>query len=345
MLKKQANHKQLNKLAKSAVAVALAGTFTFSAVPVFAAGTTTGQDNYQTVALPSGTTSGTNPTSTTASATQTQTQEPPHLVPGDFFYFVKIVFEKIRLALTFDDTAKAKLLAGYASERLAEAHSLLAAGQQQTAANTINQALKDMQDADTMAGSLKQAQPANNDSQQADSQNGGTTQGTDNTSQAGQAKGNVQTKMDNQNWDEINNLLSQNIAPLTTVLNQVKNPVAKAAIERNIEKSYAKLIEKLDRMNARLTKRNGGQAANNDTANQNPNAANMTTGSAANSTAAAAGTAVSASTNPAGTDGSTAANTSSGYKPASITNDRKPLEKPIRQEVKQLKQTAQRDLK
>ena len=55
-------------------------------------------------------------------------EESPSLVPGDFFYFVKVMTEKVRLAFTFDDYEEAQLLADFAAERIKEANVLLAEG-------------------------------------------------------------------------------------------------------------------------------------------------------------------------------------------------------------------------
>src|SRR5690606_18852157 len=46
----------------------------------------------------------------------------PTLVPGEFFYFVKIMIEKVRLAVTFDEYKEARMLAEFAAERIAEAN-------------------------------------------------------------------------------------------------------------------------------------------------------------------------------------------------------------------------------
>ncbi len=57
----------------------------------------------------------------------------PSLLPGDFFYFSKILLEKIQLALTIDDVKEAKLIAEYAGERLSEAKALFADGNEEAA--------------------------------------------------------------------------------------------------------------------------------------------------------------------------------------------------------------------
>ena len=256
-MKKLTSQKQLNKIAKGAFAMVFAGTFTFSATQAFATETTGPQDNYQTVDIQ--TTANTDPNTTeqttqtqesTAPATETkdttaqetQTQETPALVPGDFFYFAKIALEKIRLALTFDDVKQAKLLADYASERLAEAQALFASGDQETAVKTINQALEDMKDADKLAADQNQTDPAADKTSNTDAETTGNSSTTD------QAKDDEQVTEDNQNVEEVNSTISHNIAALTAAMEKVKNPVAKAALQRNIEKSYAKIAKKMDKL-------------------------------------------------------------------------------------------------
>jgi hypothetical protein len=257
-LKKLTSHKQLNKIAKGALAMVFAGTFTFSATQAFAAETTNPQDNYQTVDIQTTAntteqTTQTQESTTPATETQdtttqeTQTQETPSLVPGDFFYFAKIALEKIRLALTFDDVKQAKLLADYSSERLAEAQALFASGDQETAVKTINQALEDMKDADKLAADQNQTDPV---SEQTSSTDGATT---DNSSTTDQAKDDKQVTEENKNVEEVNSTISHNIAALTAAMEKVKNPVAKAALQRNIEKSYAKIAKKMDKLAKKKT--------------------------------------------------------------------------------------------
>lgn len=329
VLKKLTSQNQLNKLAKSTLAVVLAGTFTLSASQVFAEGTTSQQENYQTVDLQTVTSDSstaaqpktdTNPTqsgiqtdsSTTtpasdtiaeANSTTTQTQGKPSLIPGDFFYFVKAAFERIKLALTFNDVKKAKLLANYASERLAEAQALLASGQQQTAVNTIDQSLEDMKAADKIVDKRKKAAPTNtqvkDDSDKADDQNVTVdTVKTDEASSTEQVQGQNQTN-DDKTLDEVNNIISQNIAALTAALDKVKNPVAKAALERNIAKSYAKLARKITKSADRLAEKKTVQADTNGS-NQTGSAADNTTTAVSSTSDSAAGSAVSSNTNNTG---------------------------------------------
>jgi hypothetical protein len=251
-MKKLTSHKQLNKIAKGALAMVFAGTFTFSATQAFAAETTSPQDNYQTVDIQSETTADSNTTAqttqsqdTTAPTTETQNttaQETPSLVPGDFFYFAKIALEKIRLALTFDDVKEAKLLANYASERLAEAQALFESGEQEAAVKTINQALEDMKDADKLVADQTQTEPAAAETSTTDD----TAAQTDTTTD--QAKEEDQATEDTKNVQEVNTAISHNIVALTAAMEKVKNPVAKAALQRNIEKSYAKIAKKMDKL-------------------------------------------------------------------------------------------------
>ena len=69
----------------------------------------------------------------------------PSLLPGDFFYFAKLAIEKIHLAFTMDDAKEAKLLAGYAAERLAEVEELFKDGKQEEAIEALNKAIEMMQ--------------------------------------------------------------------------------------------------------------------------------------------------------------------------------------------------------
>ena len=50
-------------------------------------------------------------------------------------------------------------------------------------------------------------------------------------------------------------MMAQNIVALKAALEHVKNPKARASLEKNIDKSYAKLAEKLDKIEKHLAKK------------------------------------------------------------------------------------------
>jgi len=141
--------------------------------------------------------------------------EAPSLVPGDFFYFVKTMTEKIRLAFTFDDYKKAKLLSENAAERIAEANELFAEGKTDEATDLLKEALATQEQASENI-------PAAEEGTDADS--------SDQTQNA--VDGKVETK------------LAHNIDALCAALAHVKNPTAQHAIMKNVQKSFAKLAKK-----------------------------------------------------------------------------------------------------
>jgi Domain of unknown function (DUF5667) len=260
-LKKLTNHKELNKIAKGALAIVLAGSFTFSATNAFADGNdqtanqTTGQQTTTT-------------TQSDVSVNSIDKQETPSLLPGDFFYFAKIVFEKIQLALTFDNVKEAKLFAANASERLAEAHALFSSGDQQKAVDTLKSALEDMESADKVVeeqqvskqDQVKEADQTTNDQVKNDEQKSTEDQESDKQATDGTKVTDDSTTKEDQaskeqtDLKDVKNILSQNIAALTAAMEKVNNPVAKAALEKNIEKSYAKLAKKIEKWNKHLAK-------------------------------------------------------------------------------------------
>ncbi|MGG3833846.1 MULTISPECIES: DUF5667 domain-containing protein [Geobacillus] len=151
--------------------------------------------------------------STAAETGASVNHDAPMLLPGDFFYFVKTMMEKIELALTFDDVEKAKRLAAFAEERLAEAKALLDQGD-------IEQAKE------ILANSLKQQEAAwdiYEETKQADEQNGET------------AETDVEALR-----QQLEEKFSQNITALQAALERVKNPRAKEVLARNIEKAKQK---------------------------------------------------------------------------------------------------------
>ncbi|MDN3019029.1 DUF5667 domain-containing protein [Paenibacillus sp. BSR1-1] len=141
--------------------------------------------------------------------------ETPSLVPGDFFYFVKTLTEKIQLAFTFDDYKQAQLLADFASERIAEANALFADGKTEEAAALLKEAIATQEEA-------SQTLPATK------------TNSTDDSQSA--EEGEVETK------------LAHNIDALCAAVAHVKNPTAQQAIMKNVQKSFAKLAKKATKL-------------------------------------------------------------------------------------------------
>lgn len=135
-----------------------------------------------------------------------ETVESPSLLPGDFFYFTKILMEKIHLALTSDDVKEAKLVAEFATERLAEAEALFAEGNEQAALETMKTAIENIENADEQVSIIDQ--------------------------EAAEEVVEDETEL-----GEVKEVLSQNIIALTSAMEKVKNPVAKAALKKNIEKA------------------------------------------------------------------------------------------------------------
>lgn len=246
------SHKELSKITKGALAVVLAGTFTFSATKAFADETTTNP-----TATVNTETSSTAASDETVSVPKTENQEAPSLLPGDFFYFAKLALEKIKLALTFDKVKDAQLLAGFASERLAEAQALFDAGKQDEALDAIKAAMKDMNNADEIVGEqtktedsapADQDQPATENQEKTDDQK----QTDDQVSKEDQPT--EEAKQEDQETKEVQSMLSQNIAALTAAMEKVKNPTAKAALQKNIEKTYTRLAEKMKKHEDKVKK-------------------------------------------------------------------------------------------
>lgn len=154
-----------------------------------------------------------------------ETVESPSLLPGDFFYFTKILMEKIHLALTSDDVKEAKLVAEFATERLAEAEALFAEGNEQAALETMKTAIENIENADEQVSIIDQ--------------------------EAAEEVVEDETEL-----GEVKEVLSQNIIALTSAMEKVKNPVAKAALKKNIEKSNTKLAKKMEKWEKKQKKTN-----------------------------------------------------------------------------------------
>lgn len=284
-LKKLISQKEMNKIAKTALAMVLAGSFTFSSSLAFADETTATEDNnLETVQLQDDTATDNTEVTTNTETTSDIDVEKPALVPGDFFYFAKLALEKVQLILTMDDVKEAELFAKFASERLAEAESLFAEGNEDLAIETIQKALEVMaksnnvieektegtevaESTETTVEGEETATPEETATTEETTTVEDTT-ATDDTFATEEDKGEVTEDVktgteesveapvneDVEVVEEVQQILSQNIIALTAAMEKIQNPVAKAALQRNIEKSYAKLEKKLAKIEARLAK-------------------------------------------------------------------------------------------
>jgi hypothetical protein len=156
----------------------------------------------------------------------------PSLIPGDFFYFVKMITEKIRLAVTFDEFKEAQLLADFAAERIAEANILLEDGKTEEAAQLLKEAIS-IQD---QAG---EKLPETSVKAETSIETVGTkVESVELTevNEAAETENVVQSK------------LANNIDSLLIVLEKVENEKAQQAILKNIQKSFEKLDKKLKKL-------------------------------------------------------------------------------------------------
>jgi hypothetical protein len=225
---KHEKSKKQNKIVKATLALLIAGTV-FTTTTVLAEETVVpidvelqieGQDRAESNEL--------------AETENDQLQESPSLVPGDFFYFTKILLEKIQLALTFDDTKEARLIAEYAAKRLAEAEVFFAEGDEEAALETMTEAIDYMEKTDNVVEEPPADEPLEEKTDLIDIE----LEVIDDDISSAEA-----TKAE----DEIVAMVSQNIIALTAAMEKVKNPKAKAALQKNIDKTYAKLAKKLEK--------------------------------------------------------------------------------------------------
>lgn len=331
------SQKELNKMVKGALALVLAGTFTFSATRAFAEETTSQTDQFQTVDLQTSVDTEANSVNQNA-----DTKEAPSLLPGDFFYFAKIALEKIKLALSLDKVKDAQLLTDYASERLAEAQALFDSGDQKTAIEMINQAMEDMNNAEKIVELQKQSEQvsdqANEDSQEAESETSNSDEANKDDEQISTDQKNDETQVtEDHDVNKVDATQSQNIVALTAAMEKVKNPVAKEALQKNINKSYAKLARKLDKLKAREAKHKNKHSETDDSTDQNPVSTIEDTSVTTDTSAAAI------DSDPTG--GNTTTQSEEPKIDTSMNDKAQLVNKEAQQEVKQLKQTAKQEIK
>lgn len=219
---------EIKKVVKGALAIVLASTFTFSSL-AFADDNNTDPATYDTVDLQA--------VQTQLESTQTET---PSVIPGDFFYFAKIAFEKIKLAVTFDNSKEAELMATYASERLAEAGALYGEGKEAEALKVIQAAIEYIESSQSIVDETNPAETIDQDSKVDDV----TTTTDENTAQDSNAT--VGEASDEQNSNtEVEDTLRHNITALSAAMEHVGNDKARASLQKISIKHTQKSLKKL----------------------------------------------------------------------------------------------------
>lgn len=271
---KKLSNQEMKKIAKSTLALVLAGTFTFS--PLASAEENTAE--FETVELQNSETPVVPVSEGEIEEAQTQVEDleetNPSLIPGDFFYFAKIALEKIRLAFTLDDAKEAELLATYASERLAEASALFAEGKEDDALKVIEAAVEYMETSqdivDEQSSTTEETMTEEETESDVVEETDPETEVEPETSLEDENEEldeeNVPEEETSENpFEEIENVLRQNIVALTAAMNKVENPTAKAALQKNIDKTYAKMAKKLAKLEEKY-----GEKPEDEMENQTP---------------------------------------------------------------------------
>ncbi|KQX68376.1 hypothetical protein ASD40_24415 [Paenibacillus sp. Root444D2] len=184
--------------------------------------------------------------------------ETPDLLPGDFFYFVKTMYENIRLALTVNDVKEARLLTAFAQDRLQEANALLAQGKTKEANLSLQKSLETQQSAvqktdqasgisttvkTTQVETIAQAAAKDEDSTQKET----ATTAAEQT----EAEDVINPVKEVKNPEQVLKVkadLQHNIVALSSALEKVGNPNAQLALMKNIEKAFAHLDKKLSKI-------------------------------------------------------------------------------------------------
>ncbi|MFX3623688.1 MAG: DUF5667 domain-containing protein [Ectobacillus sp.] len=179
--------------------------------------------------------------------------EAPSLVQGDFFYFVKTMVEKIQLALETNDLEQAKLLSEFAAERIAEAEVLIQEGKDEAVTDTLNRAAENLEKADELSGEAKAETEEATEEAKAETEEATEEAKAETEEAAEEVKAETEeaTKEATEEKEEVAKVkahIGHNVEALAKVLDKVKNPKAKAAIAKNIEKSFAKLANRIEKI-------------------------------------------------------------------------------------------------
>lgn len=163
-------------------------------------------------------------------------QEAKELLPGELFYFFKVLTEKIKLALAFDDINKAKLLAQFTEDRLNEAEVLFNKGEEDLAYSSLLKAVELQEKAldYTSKNKTNVKDITQNEEVETDEQ--------DNTeSQAATDENSTEVATETEDVkEELEKAFASNVYGLLNAIENVKNPKALEALIKNLEKATEK---------------------------------------------------------------------------------------------------------
>jgi hypothetical protein len=192
------------------------------------------------------------PSSTPASVSVTQnTAETIGLLPGDFFYFVKTMYENIRLALTVNDIKEARLLTSFAQERLGEANTLLAKGKTNEASLSLQKSLETQQNAIQKTEQASGLSTTEKTALAASATPSVDTEAKTTATELTETKDVNDTEKEVKHPEQVLQVkteLQHNILALASALQKVGNPKAQSALMKNIEKSFDHLDKKLSKI-------------------------------------------------------------------------------------------------
>jgi hypothetical protein len=258
---KKLSNQEMKKIAKSTLALVLAGTFAFSPIAM----AEENNSEVETVELQN-----VSPEEIEEAKTQVDELEDtnPSLIPGDFFYFAKIALEKIRLAFTLDNAKEAELLATYAAERLQEASALFAEGKEEEALKVIEAAVEYMESSQEIVdeeGSKEEDADSEEETGTEDEVSSDEETGSEELTEDGEEpaddvvaeepsdedaeEGSEEEEVVSEDpFEEIEGMLRQNIVALKAAMEHVGNDNARAQLQKNIDKTYAKMAKKLAKL-------------------------------------------------------------------------------------------------
>lgn len=209
-----------------------------------------GNDTAETVSTdtPTSTTAETDTTTEGTSSDSEVSTSDNEVLPGEFLYLFKIIFENIQLSIEENDIEKAKLLVQFGEERVDEIQALMKQGQMELAQKMIESALNnqmielEIQDLQDEMKEEETEEAANEDASNEENSDEVTEEATEEATEEENEETNEATEED---VKEIEEYVARNIVALKAVAAKVKNPNAKAAIERNIKKAEEKWEKKL----------------------------------------------------------------------------------------------------
>ncbi|GEL78848.1 hypothetical protein [Tenuibacillus multivorans] len=166
-----------------------------------------------------------------------------------FSYYVK-VSDQLSLALEEEDSERLELLLDWSLQQIEEAQALYDEGHVEQADEILEEALTVMEEAESSDGTDEEDSEEEENEESSDEEENNEDESSVDEENSDEEESDDEEQEERDEAEEETKVVGQNVISLAINMEKVKNPVAKAALKRNIERSLARLEVKYDDLSA-----------------------------------------------------------------------------------------------